>query len=106
MSELLSNERKNALRKILDRLHAGESSEALKEEFKELLGEVTPLEISKTARGTDKLVRRTHGHVQGVALQRAGPPRLASGAHPVGGAPGNAGSFRPDLEARPRWIWR
>jgi len=47
MSELLSNERKNALRKILDRLHAGESSEALKEEFKELLGEVTPLEISK-----------------------------------------------------------
>ncbi|MEA3238676.1 MAG: DUF438 domain-containing protein [Candidatus Bipolaricaulota bacterium] len=47
MSELISNERKDALRKILDRLHAGESPEALKEEFKELLGEVTPLEISR-----------------------------------------------------------
>jgi len=47
MSKLLSNERKDALRKILDRLRAGESPEALKEEFKELLGEVTPLEISQ-----------------------------------------------------------
>ncbi|HDL85794.1 MAG TPA: DUF438 domain-containing protein [Candidatus Acetothermia bacterium] len=47
MSELISNERKDALRKILSRLHAGESAEALKEEFKELLGEVTPLEISQ-----------------------------------------------------------
>jgi len=47
MSELISNERKDALRKIVSRLHAGESPEALKEEFKELLGEVTPLEISQ-----------------------------------------------------------
>lgn len=47
MSELISNQRKDALRRILARLHAGESPEALKEEFKGLLGEVTPLEISQ-----------------------------------------------------------
>ncbi len=47
MSELISNERKNALRKIVSRLHAGESPEALKEEFKGMLGEITPLEISQ-----------------------------------------------------------
>lgn len=47
MSELISNQRKDALRKIVERLHAGESAEALKEEFKAVLGEITPLEISQ-----------------------------------------------------------
>ena len=47
MSELISNQRKDALRKIVARLHAGESPEALKEEFKGVLGEITPLEISQ-----------------------------------------------------------
>jgi len=48
MSELISTQRKDALRKILFRLHAGESPEALKQEFKNLLENVTPLEISPT----------------------------------------------------------
>jgi len=47
VSELISNQRKDALRKIVERLHAGESAEALKEEFKGVLGEITPLEISQ-----------------------------------------------------------
>ena len=47
MSELISTQRKEALRKILARLHAGEDPAALKEEFKELVGNVTPLEISQ-----------------------------------------------------------
>jgi len=47
MSELISAKKKEALRNILSRLHAGESPEALKEEFKGLLENVTPLEISQ-----------------------------------------------------------
>lgn len=47
MSELISTKKKDALRKILSRLHAGESPEALKDEFKDLLDNVTPLEISQ-----------------------------------------------------------
>ncbi len=47
MSELISINKKDALRKILARLHAGESPEALKNEFKGLLDNVTPLEISQ-----------------------------------------------------------
>ena len=47
MSELISNQRKDALRVIVSRLHGGESPEALKEEFKGVLGEITPLEISQ-----------------------------------------------------------
>ena len=47
MSELISTNKKDALRKILARLHAGESPEALKDEFKGLLDNVTPLEISQ-----------------------------------------------------------
>jgi len=52
MSELISNDRKDALRKIVSRLHAGESPEALKEEFKETLGEITPLEISQVGQSS------------------------------------------------------
>jgi len=48
MSELISTQRKDALRKILFRLHAGESPEVLKEAFRDLLDNVTPLEISPT----------------------------------------------------------
>jgi len=47
MSELISTKKKDALRKILSRLHAGESPDALKEEFEDLLQDVTPLEISQ-----------------------------------------------------------
>ncbi len=47
MSELISTKKKDALRKILSRLHAGESPEALKDEFRDLLDNVTPLEISQ-----------------------------------------------------------
>ncbi len=47
MSELMSKEKKEALRGILSRLHSGESPEALKEEFKGLLEGVTPLEIAQ-----------------------------------------------------------
>ncbi len=47
MSELISTKKKEALRNILSRLHAGESPEALKEEFKGLLEGVTPLEIAQ-----------------------------------------------------------
>ena len=47
MSELISIQRKEALRNILDRLHAGEDPATLKEEFKQLVGNVTPLEISQ-----------------------------------------------------------
>jgi len=47
MSELISTQRKEALRKILSRLHAGEDPAALKDEFQDLLRDVTPLEISR-----------------------------------------------------------
>jgi len=46
MSELIG-ERKEALRGMIARLHAGESPANLKQEFEQLLGTVTPLEISQ-----------------------------------------------------------
>ena len=47
LSELITTKKKDALRKILFRLHAGESPEVLKEAFRDLLDNVTPLEISQ-----------------------------------------------------------
>ncbi len=47
MSELIGNSRKEALKELLRRLHAGESPEALAEEFAEILGGISPLEIAK-----------------------------------------------------------
>jgi hypothetical protein len=69
MSELIGK-RKEKLKEILSRLHAGESPERLKEEFKLLLGTVTPLEISQleaelVAEGTprEKLERLCDVHM-------------------------------------------
>lgn len=47
MSELISSHRKEALRAILRRLHAGEPLPALKEEFRQAVGDITPLEIAQ-----------------------------------------------------------
>ncbi|MGC8963008.1 MAG: DUF438 domain-containing protein [Candidatus Bipolaricaulaceae bacterium] len=47
MSEMLSGHRKEALKVILRRLHAGESPEALREEFRRAVGQITPLEIAQ-----------------------------------------------------------
>ena len=47
MSELIGNQRKEALKEILRRLHAGEPPEALVKEFKEKIGNVAPVEIAQ-----------------------------------------------------------
>lgn len=47
MSEMLSSHRKEALKAILRRLHAGERPEALQEEFRRAVGAITPLEIAQ-----------------------------------------------------------
>ncbi len=47
MSEMLSNHRRVALKEILRRLHAGEPLEALQEEFRRAVGNITPLEIAQ-----------------------------------------------------------
>lgn len=46
MSEPMGNTRKEALRRILARLHAGESPERLKEAFREAVGSISPQEIA------------------------------------------------------------
>lgn len=46
MSEPMGNTRKEALRRILARLHAGESPEGLKEAFREAVGRISPQEIA------------------------------------------------------------
>jgi len=47
MSELISSHRKEALKAILRRLHAGEPLPALKEEFRQAVGDITPIEIAQ-----------------------------------------------------------
>ncbi len=47
MSEMISSHRKEALKALLRRLHAGESPEALKDEFRRAIGQITPLEIAQ-----------------------------------------------------------
>lgn len=47
MSEILGNQRKEALKSILRRLHAGESPETLQEEFRKAVGQITPFEIAQ-----------------------------------------------------------
>lgn len=47
MSELLSSHRKEALKAILRRLHAGEPLEDLQEEFRRAVGQITPFEITQ-----------------------------------------------------------
>lgn len=47
MSELMGTKRKEALKAILRRLHAGESPDAVKAAFREAVGNVTPLEIAQ-----------------------------------------------------------
>jgi hypothetical protein len=47
VSELISEGRKRALKEILQRLHAGESPQALREEFRRAVGDVTPMEIAQ-----------------------------------------------------------
>ena len=47
MSELIGKDRKETLKELLRRLHAGEPPEALVPEFKEKLGNVSPLEIAQ-----------------------------------------------------------
>ena len=47
MSELISSHRKEALKEILRRLHAGEPLSALREEFRRAVGKITPLEIAQ-----------------------------------------------------------
>lgn len=47
MSEILSGHRKEALKAILHRLHAGEKPETLQEEFRKIVGQITPLEIAQ-----------------------------------------------------------
>lgn len=54
MSEMLNNSRKEALKEILRRLHAGESPQRLKGAFRDAVGNVTPQEI---ARIEEELVR-------------------------------------------------
>ncbi|QAA76493.1 MAG: Hemerythrin domain protein [Candidatus Bipolaricaulis sibiricus] len=46
MSEMIGNTRKEALKKILRRLHDGESPQKLKEAFREAVGNVSPQEIA------------------------------------------------------------
>ncbi len=46
MSEMMGNTRKEALKRILGRLHAGESPERLKEAFREAVGRISPQEIA------------------------------------------------------------
>jgi len=47
MSELISSHRKEALKEILRRLHAGEPLSALREEFRRAVGNITPWEIAQ-----------------------------------------------------------
>ncbi|MCR4391355.1 MAG: DUF438 domain-containing protein [Candidatus Acetothermia bacterium] len=47
MSELIGTKRKEALKAILRRLHAGESPDAVKAAFREAVGNVTPMEIAQ-----------------------------------------------------------
>ncbi|HAF71228.1 MAG: Sensory box protein [Acetothermia bacterium 64_32] len=47
MGELTNEDRKRALKGILRRLHAGESPDALKGEFRRAVGDVTPVEIAQ-----------------------------------------------------------
>ena len=47
MSEMMGNARKEALKRILHRLHAGESPQKLKEAFREAVGNVSPQEIAQ-----------------------------------------------------------
>jgi hypothetical protein len=47
MSELIGNRRKEALKKLLRRLHEGARPEELAEEFAEILGDISPLEIAQ-----------------------------------------------------------
>lgn len=46
MSETMGNTRREALKRILARLHAGESPERLKEAFREAVGRISPEEIA------------------------------------------------------------
>lgn len=46
MSETMGNTRKEALKRILARLHAGESPDRLKEAFREAVGRISPEEIA------------------------------------------------------------
>ena len=48
MSELISSHRKDALKAILRRLHAGEPLPALKEEFRQAVGDITPSKSPKS----------------------------------------------------------
>lgn len=54
MSEMITNKRKEALKEILRRLHAGESPQKLKEAFRDAVGSVSPQEIAQIE---DELVR-------------------------------------------------
>ena len=47
MSELIGDTRKRALKELIRRAHAGADIEELKEEFREALGELTPVEIAQ-----------------------------------------------------------
>lgn len=47
MTEVIGEARKQALKGILRQLHAGESPEALREEFRRAVGDVTPMEIAQ-----------------------------------------------------------
>ncbi|MGQ9699598.1 MAG: DUF438 domain-containing protein [Candidatus Bipolaricaulaceae bacterium] len=47
MSEMLSSHRKEALKGILRRIHAGEDPQTLTEEFRNAVGSITPLEIAQ-----------------------------------------------------------
>ncbi|MBC7220528.1 DUF438 domain-containing protein [Candidatus Bipolaricaulota bacterium] len=47
MSEMMGNARKEALKRILHRLHAGESPQRLKEAFRDAVGNVSPQEIAQ-----------------------------------------------------------
>lgn len=91
MSEGLSGHRKEALRAILRRLHAGESPEALQEEFRRAVGAITPLEIAQIE---EELVREgvpleeirrlcdLHLALFRESLEREEP--LAPAWHPIG----------------------
>lgn len=47
MSELIGKQRKEALKEILRRLHAGEDLDALKAAFRSTVGDITPMEIAQ-----------------------------------------------------------
>ncbi|HAZ27002.1 TPA: DUF438 domain-containing protein, partial [Candidatus Acetothermia bacterium] len=47
MSELIGKKRKEALKGILRRLHAGEGPEALKAAFRDAVGNMSPTEIAQ-----------------------------------------------------------